>query len=85
MIPSSGRKDRTREPPAEPPAEAAAETVQKDADWLALIGELLAKPGISEDLREELESYKSDIAAGKFHDSDRRYVRAIHARLLNDG
>ena len=66
-------EDETPEPPAE--------TAGKAADSLALIDELLAKPGISEDLREELKSYKTDIAGGEFEDADRRYVRAVHARL----
>ncbi len=68
-------------PPAEPPAETAAETAEKDADSLALIGELLARPGISEDLREDLENYKTNIAEGEFEKADRRYVRAVHERL----
>ena len=80
-------EDETPEPPAEtpePPAETPeppAETAGKAADSLALIDELLAKPGISEDLREELKSYKTDIAGGEFEEADRRYVRAVHARL----
>jgi hypothetical protein len=32
-------------------------------------------------LREELENYKTDIAAGKFQEADRRYVRAVYERL----
>ena len=64
--------DETPEPPAE--------TAKKDADSLALT-ELLAKTGISEDFREELENYKTDIAEGEFEDADRRYVRAVHDRL----
>ena len=66
-------EDETPEPPAE--------TAKKDADSLALIDELLAKTGMSEDLREELENYKTDIAEGEFEEVDRRYVRAIHGRL----
>ncbi|MCZ6603792.1 MAG: hypothetical protein O7A03_01450 [Alphaproteobacteria bacterium] len=66
-------EDETPEPPAN--------TAKKDADSLALIDELLAKSGISEDLRKELESYKTDIAKGEFEESDRRYVRAVHNRL----
>jgi hypothetical protein len=46
-----------------------------------MIGELLAKSGISEDLREELKSYKTDIAEGEFQEADRRYLRAVHQRL----
>ncbi len=73
IIPSSGGSDRAHEP--------TAEMAKSDADSLALIDELLAKPGISEDLRKDLENYKTDIAAGKFQEADRRYVRAVHQRL----
>lgn len=66
-------EDETSEPPAE--------TAMKDSDSLALIDEMLAKAGISEDLREELENYKTDIAEGEFEEADRRYVRAVHERL----
>ena len=61
--------------------EAPAETAKDDADSLALIDELLAKSGLSEAMREELETYKSDIAEGEFNEADRRYIRAVHERL----
>ncbi len=73
IIPSSGGSDRAHEP--------TAEMAKSDADSLALIDELLVKPGISEDLRKDLENYKADIAAGEFREADRRYVRAVHQRL----
>ncbi len=41
----------------------------------------MAKSGISQDLREELEGYKADIAEGGFGEADRRYLRAISERL----
>ena len=66
-------EDETPEPPAK--------TAGKDTDSLALIDKLLAKSGISEDLREELKGYKTDIAEGEFQEADRRYLRAISARL----
>ena len=65
--------DETREPPAE--------AAKKNAASLALIDELLARTGISEDFRDELERYKTDIAEGEFVETDRRYVRAVHKRL----
>ncbi len=65
---------------AEPAAEPAAETAGKNAA-LTLIGKLLAKSGISQDLREELQGYKSDIAEGDFGEADRQYLRAISERL----
>jgi len=55
--------------------------VGDDADTLDLIEKLLARPGISDDFREELEDYKTDIADGDFEQSDHRYVRALYARL----
>ena len=62
-------------------AEPAAETAGKNAASLTLIGKLLAKSGISQDLREELEGYKTDIAGGDFREADRRYLQAISERL----
>jgi hypothetical protein len=71
-------EDRVPEPE---PAEAPAAKGGGNAETLALIGKMLAKPGISEDFREELEGYKQDIAAGDFEDRDHDYVRALHKRL----
>ncbi len=66
----------------EAPAErAGAEGKEKDTESLALIGELLARSDISEELRAELEGYKTDIAEGEFVAADRRYLRAIRTRL----
>ncbi len=62
-------------------AEPAAETAGKNAASLTLIGKLLAKSGISQDLRDELEGYKTDIAEGDFREADRRYLQAISERL----
>ncbi len=52
-----------------------------NAEALALIEKLLARPDTSEDLREELEGYKTDIAEGEFTAADHRYLRALVARL----
>ncbi len=66
----------------ESPAEqAGAEGTEKDTESLALIGELLARSDISEELRAELAGYKTDIAENDFVEADRRYLRAIHQRL----
>ena len=62
-------------------AEPAAETAGKNAESLTLIDKLLAKSGISTDLREELKGYKADIAEGDFEEADRQYLRAISERL----
>ncbi len=62
-------------------AGSAAATAENESESLTLIDKLLAKSGISKDLREELEGYKSDIAEGDFEEADRRYLRAISKRL----
>jgi len=62
---------------AAPPA--AADPGNKDS--LALIERLLARSGLSQDMREELAGYKEDIAEGEFEDMDRKYLRALYARL----
>lgn len=59
------------------PADAAA----KNAETLALIDKLLSRGGHSNDLRRELEDYKTDIAEGEFTDRDHKYVRALYKRL----
>ena len=61
--------------------EPAPEDPGRDADSLALIRELLARSDISQELRQELEGYEADIAAGEFVEADRRYLRAMHRRL----
>jgi len=67
--------------PAPEPAEAPAAKGGENAETLALIGKMLAKPDISEDFRAELEGYKQDIAEGEFEARDHDYVRALHKRL----
>ncbi|MGF1592440.1 MAG: hypothetical protein ACFCUW_04125 [Kiloniellaceae bacterium] len=59
------------------PADAAA----KNAETLALINKLLSRGGHSNDLRQELEDYKTDIAEGEFTDRDHKYIRALYKRL----
>ena len=66
---------------ADPPAEAAG----NNAETLALLDNLLAKPRISDDFRAELNGYKTDIAEGEFEESDHRYIRALHKRLMPKG
>ncbi len=69
---------RQAEPAApRPPTEQPG----SDDDALTLIDRLLARSDISDDLREELVGYKSDIAEGEFGASDRRYLAALHDRL----
>jgi hypothetical protein len=61
------------------PADAAA----KNAESLALIDRLLARSGHSDNLRQELEGYKADIAEGEFTDADHSYLRALYRRLTS--
>ncbi|MEE8545811.1 MAG: hypothetical protein V3T29_08360, partial [Alphaproteobacteria bacterium] len=53
----------------------------KDAEALKLIERLLEKSGLLEETRAELREYKKDIAAGEFEAMDRRYLKALDARL----
>ena len=64
-----------------PSDELPAEEAAKNAETLALIDKLLARSGHSDELRRELEDYRTDIAAGEFTDSDHSYVRALYKRL----
>ena len=69
---------------AEADGEDAAPAPPRDRgnkESLALIARLLAKSDISKDMREELQGYKEDIAEGEFEETDRKYLRALHARL----
>ena len=69
---------------AEADGEDAAPAPPRDRgnkESLALIARLLAKSDISKDMRAELQGYKEDIAEGEFEDMDRKYLRALHARL----
>lgn len=61
--------------------EPSADKGKKNAESLALIDKLLARPGISDDFREELSDYKTDIAEGEFGEADHRYIRALYKRL----
>ena len=73
--------ESAEEPGPEPAEEAPGGEAVGDAETLALIGKMLAKPGISEDFRDELEGYRQDIAAGEFEQRDHAYVHALHKRL----
>ena len=67
--------------PDEEAEESPAEQAERNGQSLKLIDQLLAKSGISDTLREELEGYKEDIAEGEFNEGDRRYLRALSERL----
>ena len=65
--------------------EPAVNFTHDESKTLALINKLLAREGNSEEFREELEEYKSDLANGDFEPSDHRYIQALHARLSKTG
>jgi hypothetical protein len=69
-------KEADEEAPASPEEAAAG-----DREALSLIAKLLAKPGLYEETRQELEGYKEDIAEGEFTGADRKYLRSLHARI----
>ena len=77
----TGDDDSESPDPEDEAPRPAGKAGAKHADSMALIDELLAKSDISADMREELEGYKTDIAAGEFETRDRRYVSAVHKRL----
>jgi hypothetical protein len=52
-----------------------------NAEALATIKRLLKRSDISASLREELEDYKIDIQDGEFDAGDRKYIKALTARL----
>ncbi len=51
------------------------------AEVVRLIDRLLARPSISQTLREELADFKRAIADGTFEDEDAQYVRALAKQL----
>lgn len=78
---SAAAADTGADEPAKAEAEMPAGKAGRDAESLALIEKLLARPAISEAFRREMEGYKSDIAKDEFTDADRKYLRALHKRL----
>jgi hypothetical protein len=64
---------------AQPPA--AAPLPLDDGDDSALIAGLLARSDLSEETRTELVDFQTELAAGPLSDMDRRYIRALAARL----
>ncbi|MPZ08693.1 MAG: hypothetical protein GEU89_00590 [Kiloniellaceae bacterium] len=68
-------------PEAAAVAALPADEAAKNAETLALIDKLLARSGHSDDLRQELEDYKTDLAEGEFKDADHSYIRALYRRL----
>ncbi|HEY9549648.1 MAG TPA: hypothetical protein VIR45_09115 [Kiloniellaceae bacterium] len=61
--------------------DAPGDVATRNAESLTLIARLLARGGHSEELRNELEGYKEDIAEGEFTAADHQYLRALYKRL----
>ena len=57
-------------------------TTVDNKETLTLINKLLKRDGNSDDLLEELEDYKIDIANGEFEARDHKYVKALYLRLI---
>ncbi len=76
---STEGKDSSAE---EAPADGADLAPPDDAEALALIEKLMALPELSDSMRQELEGYREDIAEKEFDDMDRKYLRALHQRLV---
>jgi hypothetical protein len=78
LLPTGGDQTEAEpeaiDPPLDQPAPAAG-------DDTALIGRLLARPGLSDDTRQEIEDLRADIASGVFTARDRKYLQALEARL----
>jgi len=51
----------------------------------ALIDRLLKSGKISADTREDLETYREDLAEGELDQADRRYIQALAERVLGEG
>ncbi len=60
---------------------ASASGDMDNDEALKVIDKMLKKFKISPQMKEELEGYKEDIADGEFEDTDRQYLRSLHARL----
>ena len=83
LTPQNAREADTGEAATRQPA--AADISGGNDAALALIDRLLARSGITEDFRHEMEGYKSDIAAGAFTDDDHHYLVALDKRLSGKG
>jgi hypothetical protein len=66
---------------SQPAAEAPGDRSGGKDEVARLIERLLARPSISDSLREELVDFKRAIADGTFEEMDAQYVRALAKRL----
>ena len=74
--------DRAAEADAGEPLDRAAEPITED---FALIDRLLARSGLSNEMREELSGMRADIGSGEFTARDRKYLQSLEARLTRQG
>ena len=77
LMPTDGDQGQ-RQPEPEAPLDQPAPAANEDT---ALIGRLLSRSGLSEDLRKEIEELRADIASGAFTARDRKYLQALESRL----
>ena len=81
LAPVGGRDDDDSDEAADnggEPLDRSAEPITED---FALIDRLLARSGLSEDMRDELTGMREDIGSGQFTTRDRKYLQSLEARL----
>jgi hypothetical protein len=76
-----GDRDESADAGSEP-LDNSAEPITED---FALIERLLARSGISDDMRDELTGMREDIGSGDFTARDRKYLQSLEARLSRQG
>ena len=81
----AGDMDTGPDEPAKAEATNPAGKGGRGAEALTLIAKLLARSGVTEAFRDEMEGYKRDIADGAFEDTDYQYLVALRKRLAGKG
>jgi hypothetical protein len=84
LAPVGGQDDDDADDAADDgaPLDRSAEPITED---FALIDRLLARSGLSEDMRDELGGMREDIGSGEFTARDRKYLQSLEARLSKQG
>ena len=62
-------------------AQRAVAPVAVSGDTAAVLRALLGRSDLMTDTREDLESFRADLEAGRLGDEDRRYIHALQDRL----
>jgi hypothetical protein len=80
LAPVGGRDDDDGDEAADSgePLDRSAEPITED---FALIDRLLARSGLSDDMRDELTGMRADIGSGQFTARDRKYLQSLETRL----